>query len=73
MLKNKKVLVAGGGGFIGSNLILRLLKENCKVYATYHSKTPNIGGVEYIKTDLTSESSCLAATIDIDYVFMGCF
>ena len=71
MLDNKNVLVAGGGGFIGSNLVRRLLREDCKVYATYHNKISYyIEDVEFINTDLTSEESCLNATKGIDYVFM---
>ncbi len=32
-LKNKKVLVTGADGFIGSHLVERLLEENCKIRA----------------------------------------
>ncbi len=32
-LKNKKVLVTGSDGFIGSHLVERLLKEDCQVKA----------------------------------------
>ena len=32
-LKNKKVLVTGADGFIGSHLVERLLAENCQVKA----------------------------------------
>ena len=31
MLKNSKILVAGGTGFIGSNLILELISKNNEV------------------------------------------
>ncbi len=32
-LKNKRVLITGAGGFIGSHLVERLLEENCEVIA----------------------------------------
>ena len=38
--KSKKVLVAGGAGFVGVNLISRLLNLGANVMATLHLKKP---------------------------------
>ncbi|MDD4504664.1 MAG: SDR family NAD(P)-dependent oxidoreductase, partial [Clostridiaceae bacterium] len=32
-LKNKKALVTGGNGFIGSHMVSRLIKSDCAVFA----------------------------------------
>ena len=73
MFKDKKVLVAGGAGFIGTNLIKRLLALGAKVRATIHKKKPVIFDkrVEYIKCDLTKKEDCQKVVKDIDYVFMA--
>ena len=53
----KKVLVCGGSGFIGKNIIEYLKKKNYKIFATYNSKVPKkIDYVEWIKSDLTSKN-----------------
>lgn len=33
LLKNKRVLITGGNGFIGSHMVSRLVKSGCEVYA----------------------------------------
>ena len=55
MLDNARVLVAGGTGFVGVNLIIRLLSIGAKVRATIHRKNPVIkdSRIEYVKCDLT--------------------
>ena len=73
-LKNKKILVTGGAGFIGTNLIKKLLDIGCKkIRATYHNREPIIidKNVEYIKCDLVNKKDCEKITKDIDYVIMG--
>ena len=72
MLKGSKALVAGGTGFIGSNLVLRLLEEGCQVRSTIHRRAPVIQdqSVEYIQTDLTRMDECRRAVEGVDYVFM---
>jgi len=57
----KKVLVTGGTGFIGFNLIQELLKKKYKIYSIDNystgSKSNELDGVKYIKTDITDIDS----------------
>ncbi len=71
-LHNKTVLVTGGAGFIGTNLILKLLETGAKIRATIHKKNPQIKNskIEFIKTDLTKPSECKKVAEGIDLVFM---
>lgn len=77
--KNRKVLVTGGAGFIGTNLILKLLEKGAQVKATIHKKPSQIdppageagnSKVEFIKADLTNRSDCQKVVQGQDYVFM---
>jgi GDP-L-fucose synthase len=72
MFNGKNVLVAGGTGFIGINLINRLLSLGAKVRATIHRRDPIIKDekIEYIRCDLRSMDDCRKITADMDYVFM---
>ncbi len=72
MFKNKNVLIAGGAGFIGSHLILRLLKLGANVSATLHNKGAVIKDerINYLNCDLRKSDDCLRVTKNIDYVFM---
>jgi len=72
MFKNAKVLVAGGTGFVGVNLINKLLSLGVNVRATVHRKKPIISDerIEYVKCDLTSMEDCKKVVAGMDYVFM---
>jgi GDP-L-fucose synthase len=72
MIKNSNAVVAGGTGFIGVNLISRLLKSGAKVRATFHRQEPilNDERIEYVKCDLTSMEDCQRIVKGMDYVFM---
>ena len=72
MLSGTKVLVAGGTGFVGVNLINRLLSVETDVRATIHRKDPVIldERIEYVRCDLTDMEGCKKVVSDMDYVFL---
>lgn len=72
MFKGKNVLVAGGSGFIGVNLIKKLLSLGASVRSTIHRKPPvlNDNKIEYVKCDLLLMDDCRKVVKDMDYVFM---
>ncbi|MHC1729366.1 MAG: NAD-dependent epimerase/dehydratase family protein [Syntrophobacteraceae bacterium] len=72
MFSGKNVLVAGGTGFIGVNLINRLLSLGACVRATIHRKPPVLADdrIGYVNCDLLSMEDCRNAVSGMDYVFM---
>jgi len=72
MFKNKKVLVTGGAGFIGVNLIRGLLELGADVIATLHRKPAVIQDerITYTKCELTKVNDCKQVVQGMDYVFM---
>ena len=72
MFNGKKVLVAGGTGFVGVNLINRLLSLGANVRATIHRKDQVITDerVEYVRCDLTRMEDCQKVVSGMDYVFL---
>lgn len=67
------VLIAGGTGFVGTNLINRLLSDSdCRIVSTLHKKQPRVfhDRVKYMQCDLQIKEDCDRVTQDIDYVFM---
>ena len=78
ILKNSKVLITGGAGFIGSNLIEYFLLNNNEVVclddlSTGHRKNivPFFGNknFQFIKGDIRDFDTCKKATQGCDYVF----
>lgn len=76
MIKNKKILIAGGGGFIGGHLVKKLMKYNdvisvdIKPNRTWYQYFNN---VKNFRLDLKDYKNCLKATKNVDFVFnMAC-
>ncbi len=68
--KNKKVLVTGGTGLIGVQLVNQLVEMKCKVIVASldeNIKLPK--GVKFYRSDLRNFNNCLKLTKNIDYVF----
>ena len=72
IFKNVKALVAGGAGFVGANLINRLLLEGADVRATLHNKPVVIKDkrIDYLTCDLTLMDDCKKAIDGMEYVFL---
>lgn len=74
--KNKKVLVTGGAGFIGSWLVKRLVELESEVYVAdnlsrgrIENIQPLLDEIQFYKIDLTIFDNCIKATQGIEYVF----
>jgi len=75
----KKVLVTGAGGFIGSNLVEKLVQKGCKVKAFVHYNSRNSwgwlensehkNGFEVISGDIRDADIVRHAMLEVDTVF----
>lgn len=80
-MSNKKVLLTGVTGFLGSHTTIRLLNKDFDVIGTLRSKdrissiretigkySPNINNLTFAEADLSDEEIWLDLTKDVDYV-----
>ena len=78
MIKDKKILIVGAGGFIGGHLVDRLLKDGNTIIASDIKPKEywfqDFDEVEnYYSLDMKDISNCRKVTSGIDYVFnMAC-
>jgi UDP-N-acetylglucosamine 4-epimerase len=77
ILCNKKVLVTGGAGFIGSNIIDKLLKQNNDVVCLDNLATGKFENIEsyiqlpnfkFIEGDIRDIETCKIAVSDVDII-----
>ena len=68
----KKVLIAGGAGFIGTNLGLALGRRGADLRLTTHEKPlqATFPGAEAVALDLRRPEDCARAVEGMDYVFL---
>lgn len=71
-MSEDRILIAGSSGFVGSNLLKRLIDSKKTIRATYHIKQPQIQdpNVEYVQCDLTDSQQCHEVCKNVDTVFM---
>jgi GDP-L-fucose synthase len=71
MFKNKKILVAGGTGLVGIQLIKKLNKLGAKVYVTSLDKinAKELKIVKFYRLDLVEVQNCIKVTKGMDIVF----
>ena len=69
---DKSVLIAGGAGFIGTNLALALAARNARLRLTVHEKPLQVPlpGTEVLALDLRRPEHCAQAVEGMDYVFL---
>ena len=68
-LEGKKVLVTGGTGMIGREIVDKLCKQDCIVTSVSLDDLNLNNKAKYIKGDLSDLNFCLDITNRIDYVF----
>ena len=79
-LENKTILITGSGGFIGSHLIERFLRENCSIRAFVYYNSYNSWGwldtlpkehlkqIEILPGDIRDSNAVRAAVKNVDII-----
>jgi len=79
--KDAKILVVGGAGFVGSNLLLQLLEQDPReilvvdnLLSSEKSNLPESSQITFIQGSITADSILAALPEDLDYAFhLACY
>ena len=72
MSKDKKKLICGATGFLGSNILKSFVESSSSIRAVYHNRKPAIQereNIEWVRADLTNPEDVRRVMIDVDIVF----
>jgi GDP-L-fucose synthase len=69
--KNKKVLVTGGTGFVGTNFVEELCKEGAEVLVPLHNRNLafNHKNIKTVQADLKNLNDAMKVCEGVDYIF----
>ncbi len=69
--EGKTVLVTGGSGFVGTHIVLELLKAGAKIRVPLHERPMIVQDkrIELVRADLTRQEDCLRVCEGVDYIF----
>lgn len=68
----EKILITGGSGFVGTNLLLKFKNQKVRLFSTYYKnlKFTKIKKVKYTRVNLENKKDCLKVCKNIDTVIM---
>jgi UDP-glucose 4-epimerase len=75
LLKNKRVLVTGGAGFIGSHIVDEVVKRNCETTVIDHLSKNHVRNLDQSKDSITliqgsvTNKKVINDNVDVDVIF----